>query len=114
MPVLARESAKVRCSHKTGYARPKASRPFLTIASVPVLVDRDLHGNAIKLCPNLGPTTKPCKTTLPLVAGQSGFVFSGGAPVVFGRATGATDGIPPGATTWTVIDPDQDFVHASG
>lgn len=113
MSVLARQTAKVRCSHKLGYAKPIASRPFVRINGEPILVDRDMPGNTIRMCPNVGPTTKPCTVTLRLSAGRSSLVFANGAAVVFGDATGPTDGIPPGATTWRVLDPDQGFVHAS-
>ena len=108
------EGAKVRCSHGMGYARPKSSRPFLRMQARAVLVDRDMPGNTIRLCPNVGPTTKPCKNTLPLASGRSTFVFANGAPVVLHRAQGPSDGIPPGVTTYGVRKPGQDLVRAQG
>ncbi len=112
MAEVAVETAKVRCSHGMGYARPTSSRPFLRIGSVPVLVAGDMAGNAIRLCPNYGPTMKPCTATLPLVSGRSRLVFANGAPLVLHRATGPTDGIPPGATSFSVRAPGQEFVFA--
>lgn len=114
MPHIATESARVRCSHGMGYARPLGSRRFLRIAGKPVLVDRDMPANAISLCPNYGPTTKPCTRSLPLISGRSGFVFAGGAPLVLDQAAGPTDGIPPGLTTYRVRSPGQGFVSVSG
>jgi hypothetical protein len=97
-----------------GYARPPGSRRFFRIAGKPVLVDRDMPANAISLCPNYGPTTKPCTMTLPLATGRSGFVFVGGAAVVLDQARGPTDGIPPGLTSYAVRAPGQFFVSVSG
>ncbi len=114
MPNIATESARVRCSHGMGYAKPVSSRPFLRINGKPVLVDVDMSGNSISLCPNYGPTTKPCQTTLALAKGRSSFVFANGRPVVFHAAIGPTDGIPPGITTWSVLDAGQDLVKAGG
>jgi len=114
MPHVATESAKVRCSHGMGYAQPKSSRRFLRIKGKPVLVDRDMPANAISLCPNYGPTTKPCTRTLPLAAGRSGFVFANGAPVVLDQAKGPTDGIPPGLTSYAVRAPGQSLVSVGG
>lgn len=114
MPMISTEAASVRCSHGMGYAKPVSSRPWLRINGEPVLVDRDLPGNAIKSCPNYGPTVKPCKTTLALVSGRSALVFAGGRPVVFQAARGPTDGIPPGATTYSVRKAGQDFTQAGG
>lgn len=112
MIAIAVESAKVRCSHGMGYARPKSSRPFVRMRGRAVLVDRDMSGNTVRLCPNVGPTTKPCRNTLPLMTGRSTFVFANGAPVVLHRASGLTDGIPPGVTTYRVRKPGQELVRA--
>lgn len=111
---IAVEGAKVRCSHGMGYAKPVSSRPFLTIKGRAVLVDRDLPGNKIRLCPNVGPTTKPCTRTLPLAKGWSTFVFANGAPVALVKAKGPTDGIPPGVTYYSIRTPGQDLVRTSG
>lgn len=111
---IATENARVRCSHGMGNAKPQSSRPFLRISGAAVLVDADMPGNSIKRCPNYGPTTKPCTTTLPLATGRSSFVFAAGRPVVFEAARGPTDGIPPGITTYAVLRAGQDFTKASG
>lgn len=114
MRELVVEGAKVRCSHGMGFARPRASREFLRILGRGVLVDIDMVGNSIRLCPNVGPTTKPCTTTLLLTNGRSNFVFANGAAVVLHRARGATNGIPPGVTYYSVKAPNQPFVFATG
>ncbi len=107
---IAVEGAKTRCSHGMGMARPRSSCPFVEINGKPILVEPDMAGVAIRLCPNIGPTVKPCTRTLPLAKGRSTFVFAAGAPVVLDGAKGPTDGIPPGATTWSVRAPGQSFV----
>lgn len=114
MPRIAVEKARIRCSHDAGRAKAVSSRPFLRIAGSAVLVAPDMAGNSVSWCPNVGPTTRPCKVTRPIAKGQSRFIFANGAPVVLHRATGPTDGIPPGFTTWRVREPGQEFVHASG
>ena len=114
MPLLAVEGAKIRCSHSLGYAKPRSSRGFLRIAGQPVFVAGDMPANFITLCPNYGPTTKPCTGTLPLANGISRFVFANDAPVVLEGATGPTDGIPPGLTTYSIRAAGQSFVQAAG
>ena len=111
---IAVQSARVRCSHGMGYARPVSSRSFCRIKGRAVLVDRDLPGNSVSLCPNYGPTTKPCTLTLPLVSGRSALVFVNGAPVALHRAKGPTDGIPPGITTYSIRSPGQSLVRVTG
>ncbi|MBX3569841.1 MAG: hypothetical protein KF914_17385 [Rhizobiaceae bacterium] len=112
MPLVAVEGCKCRCSHGMGRSTPKSSRPFLRIGGSAVLTVDDMAYNFVSFCPNLGPTVKPCDTTLPLVTGRSAFVFANDSPIVFDLAQGGTDGVPPGVTTWAVIEPGQTFVRA--
>lgn len=114
MPAFAVEGAKVRCSHGMGYAKPRSSRAFLKFDGRAALVARDLAWNPISLCPNYGPTVKPCMNTLPLAAGFSSFVFANGAPLAFDGAKGPTDGVPPGVTSYGVRAPGQTLVRAGG
>jgi hypothetical protein len=114
MPLIAVEGASVRCSHRLGRAKPRSSRAFLRIDGHPVLVRQDLAANGISWCPNYGVSVKPCTMTGPLANGFSSFVFADGRPVAFVQAVGPTDGVPPGVTTYSIRDPGQDLVGASG
>lgn len=95
---IAVERAKAHCSD----ARSAASRGFLAIAWQGVRVNRKMPGNAISLCPNHGPATKPCSLTLDLAGGVSGFQFANGASFVLHGALGPPDGIPPGISSYLV------------
>lgn len=114
MPYIAVEGARVRCSHGMGFASPQSSRRFLRFAGRRVLVAPDMPANGVRLCPHRGPTVKPCQSTLPLTSGVSRFVFANNAPVVLEGATGGTDGVPPGVTTYTVRAAGQGLVSAGG
>ena len=95
---IAVERAKAHCSD----ARSAASRGFLAIAWQGVRVNRKMPGNAISLCPNHGPATKPCSLTLDLAGGVSGFQFANGASFVLHGALGPPDGMPPGISSYLV------------
>ena len=114
MPRAVTERCVMRCSHAMGRARPVSSRPFLRFDGAAALVIQDFAPLAISWCPNVGPTVAPCRTSLPPATGASAFVFVGGRPLALEHARGATDGVPPGATTWSLRDPGQEAAHVSG
>jgi hypothetical protein len=101
----------VKCDHD-GRVTNQASQSWVTIDSVPVLVDADPEGREIVACPNYGPTVKPCAKTLKVGVGYSGLVRIDGHRTVLSNLKGLTDGTPPGLVTYTVRDPAQVYVGA--
>ncbi|SPH24298.1 hypothetical protein DEA8626_03348 [Defluviimonas aquaemixtae] len=112
MKLLLTESAVVTCDHVVGVAPMKASRGFVTIEGSPVLRRPDPAGRPIAGCPNVGPTLKPCTSTLPMATGASDFVTIAGAPVCLEDTSGLTDGTPPGMVKYKVRDAGQALVRA--
>jgi hypothetical protein len=106
-------NAVVRCGHD-GRVENVARQGYVTIGSVPVLVAHDPRGRTVVGCPNVGPTMKPCTTTLAVDTGYSGWIRIDGNPVVLSTLDGLTDGTVPGTVHYTVRDPGQDFVRADG
>jgi hypothetical protein len=114
MTLALTETAIVTCDHVVGVSPQRASRRFVTIAGVPVLRVADPVGRPIGGCPNVGPTVKPCTSTLAMSAGASAFVSIDGAPVCLDTTEGLTDGTPPGMVKYTVRDPGQTLVTIGG
>ncbi len=106
-------NAVVRCGHD-GRVENVARQGYVTIGSAPVLVAHDPRGRVITGCPNVGPTMKPCATTLAVDKGYSGWIRVDGHPVVLSTLDGLTDGTVPGTVHYTVRDPGQGFVRADG
>lgn len=103
--------ADIRCAHKLGRAATTAGEDFVFLAGKRVLTGPDPVGRSIGGCPNVGPTVKPCTTTLAVQVGWSGFVNIGGRPVVRADLTGMTDGTPQGAVAYRVEHPGQTLVR---
>jgi hypothetical protein len=99
----------VKCDHD-GRVANKASQTWVTIGSVPVLVDADPEGRSIAACPNFGPTIKPCAKTLKVGVGYSGFLKVDGHRITLDNLDGLTDGTPPGLVHYKVRDPAQQYV----
>lgn len=106
-------SAVVRCGHD-GRVQNVASQHWVRVGGSEVLVDADPERRAITGCPNIGPTMKPCTTTLAVTAGYSGWVRIGGAAVVLSDLDGLTDGTVPGTVHYSVRDPGQSHVSVTG
>jgi hypothetical protein len=82
----------------------------VTVQGRPVLVRADPEGRPIAGCPNIGPTIKPCTTTLAVQKGYSDFIRIDGRPVCLDSVTGLTDGTPPGVVKYKVNVPGQTWV----
>ena len=103
--------AVVRCGHN-GRVQNVASQHWVTVGGDDVLVDDDPQGRAIAGCPNIGPTMKPCTTTLAVQSGYSTWIRVDGDRVALSSVDGLTDGTVPGTVHYTVRDPGQTFVGA--
>lgn len=94
--------ARLGCPHPPGFAQPKASQDWVTIADVPLLVGDDPEERTIVGCPFYGVGITPCRKTKWLLPdgeelkGHSVFVRIGGAPACLETVEGFTDGTPPG------------------
>jgi hypothetical protein len=99
----------MQCAH-LGKVGLVASQTWVTIAGRPVLVQADPEGRPIVGCPNIGPTIKPCTTTLKVQAGYSTWIRVDGKPVVLDIVTGLTDGTPPGVVKYRDTTPGQTLV----
>jgi hypothetical protein len=104
-------SAVVRCGHD-GRVQNLASQHWVRVGGSEVLVDDDPERRRIAGCPNIGPTMKPCTTTLAVGTGYSAWIRIGGAAVVLSNLDGLTDGTVPGTVHYTVRDPGQSLVGA--
>lgn len=102
--------ALVVCTHELGKVGLTASQTWVTVEARPVLVQADPVGRPIAGCPNIGPTIKPCTSTLAVRQGYSGFIRVDGRPVVLSTLRGFTDGTPPGAVDYKVNLPGQVLV----
>ncbi|MFI5915166.1 hypothetical protein [Dactylosporangium sp. NPDC051541] len=106
-------AAVVRCGHD-GRVGNAASQSWVRAHGRPVLVDADPEGRPIAGCPNIGPTMKPCTTTLAVSTGYSTWLRIGGRRIVLASLDGLTDGTVPGTVHYTVRDPGQGIVEAGG
>jgi len=104
------EDADVRCTHRLGKAPQHASQTWVRIERRAVLVAPDPVSRAIGGCPNVGVAIKPCTNTLAIHGGESGYITIDGRPVVRADLWGYTDGTPPGAVKYEVLDPAQSLV----
>jgi hypothetical protein len=104
-------AAVVRCGHD-GRVQNLASQHWVRIGGAEVLVDDDPQRRPITACPNIGPTMKPCTTTLAVETGYSRWMRIGGAAVVLSDLDGLTDGTVPGTVHYTLRDPGQSLVAA--
>ena len=98
------------CAHELGKVGISASQSLVTINGRNVLVEIDPEGKSIAACPNVGPTIKPCTTTLKVDTGYSALMRISGRRVCLDTVTGLTDGTPPGLVKYHVVRPGQDLV----
>ncbi|GAA3453888.1 hypothetical protein [Dactylosporangium matsuzakiense] len=104
-------AAVVRCGHD-GRVHNSARQSWVRIGGSAVLVDADPEGCRVSGCPNIGPTMKPCTTTLAVNTGYSPWLRIGGQRIVLSDLDGLTDGTVPGTVHYTVRDPGQGFVES--
>ena len=104
------EDGVVMCKHELGIVQNRPSQDLVTVARRKVLVENDPEGRTIAGCPMIGPTIRPCLTTLVVRAGYSDFVRVRGKRVCLDTITGLTDGTPPGTVPYVVRTPGQDVV----
>jgi hypothetical protein len=90
------------CDHASGMVTLVASQHFVNIDGGRILIGSDTIGKGIAGCPNVGPTIKPCTSTINLEDGRSAFVTINGKPILLDTVVGGTDGTPPGATKYRV------------
>ncbi|MCP3166951.1 MULTISPECIES: hypothetical protein [Myxococcus] len=102
--------ALVVCAHELGRVGLVNSQPWVTVERRPLLVRADPEGRPIGGCPNIGPTIKPCTTTLKVQQGYSTLVTIDGKPVCLDTLMGLTDGTPPGIVKYKVNAPGQTLV----
>lgn len=98
------------CGHEVGIVGIAATQNLVTIEHRDVLVETDPEKRPIAGCPNVGPTIKPCTTTLKVKAGYSDLVRIEGRRVCLDAVTGLTDGTPPGTVIYKVRSPGEDLV----
>ena len=105
------EAGVQRCGHD-GLVVDIPSQTWVRISKSPVLVEKDPESREITMCPNYGLNIKPCTKTLVVHTGYSTFVSIDTHAVCLDSIVGYTDGTPPGAVTYTVRSPGQQFVAA--
>jgi hypothetical protein len=108
---LMTEDALVVCTHELGIVGIVAGQTLVTIGRRKVLVEIDPQGRPIGGCPNVGPSIKPCLTTLVVKQGYSSLLRINGKRVCLDTVTGFTDGTPPGVVKYKVNNPGQDLVE---
>jgi uncharacterized Zn-binding protein involved in type VI secretion len=106
---LLTDQAILVCGH-SGRVAISGAQSFVTINGRRILVEGDPEAKGIGGCPNIGPTIKPCTSTLKVQAGYSTFVRINGRAVCLETVTGVTDGTPPGLVKYTVRAPGQALV----
>jgi hypothetical protein len=104
------EDAVMVCLHEMGHVRLEPTQVLVRIDGQRVLVEPDPEGRKIAGCPNIGPTIRPCRTTLVVREGYSPLVRIDGQRVCLGLVRGLTDGTPPGVVDYKVRDAGQALV----
>ncbi|MBP1466291.1 hypothetical protein EYB53_011295 [Candidatus Chloroploca sp. M-50] len=105
------EDGVLVCAHELGIVNHKPTQDLVTIAHRRVLVATNPESQTIVGCPNIGPTIKPCTTTLAVKQGYSDLVRIQGKQVCLDTVIGLTDGTPPGIVEYHVRRAGQDLVR---
>jgi hypothetical protein len=110
--LLLTKQAYFLCEHG-GRADPEARQSYVRIDDTPILVHGDPVGRTIGSCPNFNPPAgiKPCKKTLKVDKGYSGFMRISGRPICLSGVEGFTDGTPPGVVRYAVHRSGQNWVR---
>lgn len=106
------QNAILVCAHELGVVGMIASQGLVRIQGRRALVEPDPVGRPIVGCPNIGPSIKPCTSTLPVQAGYSDLLRIDGRRVCLDTVSGLTDGTPPGTVKYKVRSPGQDLVSS--
>ena len=109
MKILTQDAVLV-CAHEMGVVGIVATQNLVTVSRRCVLVESDPEQRPIVGCPNIGPTIKPCTSTLKVQAGYSDLMRIDKRRVSLDPVTGLTDGTPPGIVKYKVRSPGQDLV----
>jgi hypothetical protein len=110
--LLLTELVDVRCDHVAGKITIPSSQRFVTINTIPIVIEPDPIGKSVAGCPNVSATMKPCLGTITVETGYSSLIRIRGKRVCMQSLTGLTDGTPPGIVKYTVVNPGQNFVKA--
>lgn len=110
MTKLLNQRAVLVCTHEVGIVGIVAGQSLVRLDGAHALVRPDPEARPIAGCPNVGPTIKPCTSTLPVQAGYSEFVRIEGKAACLDTVTGLTDGTPPGGVKYKVNSPGQTLV----
>lgn len=105
------EDAVLVCDHELGIVGISATQDLVTVNGRRVLVAVDPESRPIVGCPNVGPTIKPCTSTLPVQQGYSDLIRIQGRRVCLDPVTGLTDGTPPGTVKYHVRNAGQALVE---
>jgi len=108
---LLTEDAVLVCAHELGIVKVIATQDLVTVEGRRVLVEANPENRPIVGCPNVGPTIKPCATTLRVQTGYSDLLRIEGRRACLVTVTGLTDGTPPGTVPYKVRSPGQAFVE---
>ncbi len=109
MKILTQDAVLV-CTHELGVVGIVPTQSLVTVNGRRVLVEPDPVARPIVGCPNIGPTIKPCTSTLVVQAGYSDLVRIDDRRVCLDPVTGLTDGTPPGTVKYKVRSAGQDLV----
>lgn len=104
------ENAILTCSHVMGVVVNTTSQNFVRIKGNRVLVENNPENRTIAGCPNVGPSIKPCTSTLKAIEGYSSFIRINGRKICLSTVQGITDGTPPGTVTYKVKSIGQKLV----
>jgi len=109
------EDALMICDHG-GRLTPIAGQALVRVNGRRVLAQPDPVGALIAGCPNANALAgqKPCITALPALDGYSRFVRIEGRSVALDTLSGLTDGTPPAAVRYRVVEPGQSLLSADG
>jgi hypothetical protein len=107
------DQAVLVCLHELGQVQNQATQTLVKVGGEPVLVEIDPEGRSISGCPMIGPTIKPCTTTLKVTVGYSMFMKIDGHKIALDTVMGLTDGTPPGVVQYKVRTPGQGLVAAT-
>jgi hypothetical protein len=108
------EDAELVCNHELGRIANEPGQDLVTVERRRVLVATDPEGRAIRGCPNIGATIRPCLRTLRVDAGYSTWLTIEGRSICLDTVTGYTDGTPPGVVTYHVRRSGQHLVSEAG
>ncbi len=104
------EIAVLVCSHEVGIVTNTTSQNLVRIKKRRVLIDSNPENRPIIACPNVGPSIKPCTSTLIATQGYSPFIRINGRRVCLSTISGLTDGTPPGTVKYKVRSSGQHLV----